>query len=206
MFANNLKYLREKNGLEQIDLAHQLGRKSASSISEWESGKYTPKLKILSEIAQIFKVDIDDMMNVDLSVAPTNIIKIKETTSVPLIGTIACGDPIFAEENIGDYIAFPSELLPSSGRMFFLKAQGNSMSPTIQDQSLVLIRKQSDVENGEIAAVLLNGNTEVTLKRIRKLNNSVLLEAINSDYEPLIVNESNPAMIVGKAIKVINEL
>lgn len=53
--------------MEQIDLAHKLGRKSASSISEWEKGKYTPKLKTLSEIASIFKVSIDDLMDEDLS-------------------------------------------------------------------------------------------------------------------------------------------
>ncbi|MCG1737721.1 helix-turn-helix domain-containing protein [Staphylococcus epidermidis] len=67
MFSQNLKYLRNKHDMEQIDLAHKLGRKSASSISEWEKGKYTPKLKTLSEIASIFKVSIDDLMDEDLS-------------------------------------------------------------------------------------------------------------------------------------------
>ena len=67
MFSQNLKYLRNKHDMEQIDLAHKLGKKSASSISEWEKGKYTPKLKTLSEIASIFKVSIDDLMDEDLS-------------------------------------------------------------------------------------------------------------------------------------------
>lgn len=67
MFAKNLKYLREKYNMEQIELAEKLGRKSSSSISEWEKGKYTPKLKVLNEISKIFKIDIDDLMNVDLS-------------------------------------------------------------------------------------------------------------------------------------------
>lgn len=67
MFAKNLKYLREKHNMEQIELAEKLSRKSSSSISEWEKGKYTPKLKVLNEISKIFKIDIDDLMNVDLS-------------------------------------------------------------------------------------------------------------------------------------------
>jgi phage repressor protein C with HTH and peptisase S24 domain len=67
MFAKNLKYLRERKGLEQIELAHMLNRKSSSSISEWEKGKYTPKLGVLNDISKIFKVDIDDLMNIDLS-------------------------------------------------------------------------------------------------------------------------------------------
>ena len=67
MFDKNLKYLRNKFNMEQIDLAHSLGRKSSSSVSEWEKGKYTPKIKTLAEIAQIFEVDLDDLMNIDLS-------------------------------------------------------------------------------------------------------------------------------------------
>lgn len=206
MFAKNLKYLREKHDLEQIDLAHQLGRKSSSSISEWESGKYTPKLKVLSKIAQIFKVDLDDMMNIDLSVESDTVIEGKSTENIPLMGKIACGDPILSEENIENYISFPTELLPSSGKVFFVKAQEDSMVPLINDKSLVLIRKQDVVENGEIAAILLNGNEEVTLKKIRKIDKSILLTPINDDYDPIMVNKDNPAKILGKAVKVINDI
>ena len=67
MFSQNLKYLREKKGMEQLDLAKALGRKSASSISEWEKGKYTPKKKTLNEISKLFNVNIDDLMTKDLS-------------------------------------------------------------------------------------------------------------------------------------------
>ncbi|MGX0346572.1 transcriptional regulator with XRE-family HTH domain [Staphylococcus cohnii] len=67
MFSQNLKYLRNKHDMEQIDLAHKLGKKSASSISEWEKGKYTPKIKTLKDIASIFNVTINDLMSVDLS-------------------------------------------------------------------------------------------------------------------------------------------
>lgn len=67
MFSKNLNYLRSKHGMEQLDLALALGRKSSSSVSEWERGKYTPKIKTLAEIANIFNVDLDDLMNKDLS-------------------------------------------------------------------------------------------------------------------------------------------
>ena len=205
MFSKNLKYLREKHGMEQIELANLLGRKSSSSISEWESGKYSPKIGVLSQIASIFHVELDDLMNKDLSFKPTNLIPIKQTKLIPVIGTIACGSPIFAEQNVTDTVAFPVELLPS-GEVFFLKAQGDSMEPDIKDGSYVMIRKQEDVENGEIAAVLLNGDEESTLKRVRKMGNTILLEAINDAYEPYLVNEENPARIIGKAVKVLNDL
>lgn len=67
MFSQNLKYLRNKHDMEQIDLAHKLGKKSASSISEWEKGKYTPKMKTLKDISDIFNVSINDLMSIDLS-------------------------------------------------------------------------------------------------------------------------------------------
>lgn len=80
------------------------------------------------------------------------------------------------------------------------------MQPVIKENSYVMIRKQDDVENGEIAAVLLNGDTEATLKKVRKLGDTILLEAINEEYAPYIVNENNPARIIGKAVKVLNNL
>jgi repressor LexA len=66
MFGTNLKYLRNKNHMSQLDLAYKLGRKNISTISEWESGKYTPKLIMLSKIAHVFNVSIDDLMETDL--------------------------------------------------------------------------------------------------------------------------------------------
>ena len=80
------------------------------------------------------------------------------------------------------------------------------MSPLIKQESLVMIRKQSIVENGEISAVLLNDNTEVTLKRFRKEKDVVLLESINENYSTYIVSKEETILVLGKAIKVINEL
>lgn len=66
-FALNLKFLRQKQGMEQIDLANRLGRKSSSSVSEWERGKYTPKAGVLNDIAKIFDVSLSQLMSSDLS-------------------------------------------------------------------------------------------------------------------------------------------
>ena len=206
MFNKNLKYLREKSGMEQIDLAYQLGRKSASSVSEWEKGKYTPKVGVLAEIAGIFNVDMDDMMNYDLSLKPTNVTEIKETKSIPLLGSIACGEPILADNNISEYISFPVELMPKGGKFFFLTASGDSMEPNIKDGSLVMIRKQSNVEDGEIAAVIFDDDTEATLKRVNRQGKMMMLIADNTNYPPIIIDESKPTRIIGKAIKTLNSL
>ncbi|GEN48906.1 S24 family peptidase [Ligilactobacillus pobuzihii] len=66
MFSTNLKYLRNKSGMDQLTLANKLGRKSVSSVSEWEKGKYTPKVGVLADIAHIFNVSLEDLMNTDL--------------------------------------------------------------------------------------------------------------------------------------------
>lgn len=84
MFAHNLKFLREKNSMEQIELANRLGRKSSSSVSEWEKGKYTPKIGVINDIAEIFNVSITDLMNKDLSVDNTTLLSLITDTTAKL--------------------------------------------------------------------------------------------------------------------------
>lgn len=204
-FSRNLKYLRLKKDLEQLELAHLLGRKSGSSVSEWEKGTYTPKTGTLSDLARIFNVNLHDLMNEDLS-QPSNIQPVSpQTVKIPILGTIACGDPILAEENIKGYRYESPDTLPS-GDLYYLEALGNSMEPTIPDGSHVLIREQSGVEYGEIAAVLLNGDTEATLKRVKKQGDVIMLIPDNKDHEPLIISKDNPAKIIGKAIRFTQDL
>ena len=117
-----------------------------------------------------------------------------------MLGTISCGLPIISEENIDYYEEELDDLLPS-GNIFYLKTKGDSMSPTIPINSLVMIREQPSVENGEIAAVLVNGDTEATLKRVHFSGDTILLQADNPLYPPYIVSEDNPARIIGKVIK-----
>lgn len=180
-----------------------------SALSQYVNGKQAPDQHRVYLLAKTLDVNEAWLMGYDVpmkkDVTPSNLIPIKQTKLIPVIGTIACGSPIFAEQNIIDTVAFPVELLPS-GEIFFLKADGDSMEPDIKDGSYVMIRKQEDVENGEIAAVLLNGDEDSTLKRVRKMGSTILLEAINDAYEPYLVNEDNPARIIGKAVKVLNDL
>ncbi|WP_066235482.1 S24 family peptidase [Metabacillus fastidiosus] len=131
---------------------------------------------------------------------PSNLTPISPmTVKVPILGEIACEDPIYASENFSGYRNESPATLPS-GNLFYLETKGQSMEPTIPDGSCILIREQSNVENGEIAAVLVNGNTEVTLKRVKKQGNMIMLMPDNPSYEPYIVTENNPARIIGKAI------
>lgn len=204
-FSRNLKHLRLQKDIEQLELAHLLGRKSSSSVSEWEKGTYTPKSGILSDISRIFNVNLEDLMNEDLT-KPSNVKKTSpQTVRIPILGSIACGDPLLAEENLSGYRFESPDSLPS-GTLYYLEAKGDSMEPVIPDGSHVLIREQSEVEYGEIAAVLVNGETEATLKKVTKQGDTVLLVPINSSHQPIIITKDNPARIIGKAIRFTQDL
>lgn len=151
----------------------------------------------------------DYSINDDLSsyeIKPKNMVE-TTTKHIPLIGEIACGDPITAEENVEEYIThvFPKGQVPS-GDLIDLRAKGHSMEPTIPDGSIVTIRLQPEVEDGEIAAVQVNGDTEATLKRVKHIDGLVMLKPDNDAYDPIIITPSNPATIIGKAIQFTSKL
>lgn len=195
-----LKSLRMLSNLEQQEVAKLMGYKSDTTISKWENGKNLPNGGKLAKLASIFNTSTDYILHGE-SIRPSNIHTVTPTERIPVLGQIACGEPIDAEENITEYRSLPKDRLPS-GKSFYLKAKGNSMEPKIPDGSYVLCREQPDVENGEIAAVLVNGDEEATLKRVIKQNNTILLQALNEAYAPYIVDNQNPARIIGKAIQV----
>lgn len=208
-FASNLKYLRKKFNLEQQELAEELGRKSGSTVSDWERNKFIPRIGTLNQLAERFHISVNDLMKTDLTkytpVAP-NMIEVKEMVKIPVLGKIACGDPIIAIENVSEYRVIPKDNLHNGGELFFLEASGDSMEPKIPNGSYVLCRKQEDVESGEIAAVLVNGDEETTLKKVIKQGKTILLQPLNENYAPYIITKENPAKIVGKALKVEVEL
>lgn len=117
---------------------------------------------------------------------------------IPLVGDIACGTPILAEENITDYVDLPGHIRAD----FALTCRGDSMiGAGIQDGDIVYIRHQETVENGQIAAVLV-GSEEATLKRFYRSNNAVTLNAENPSYAPMVFvgEEAAQIRILGLAI------
>lgn len=200
--GGRIRKLREEKRLTQSELAKILGFKTYTTVSKWESGENYPKGRDLKRLAEFFQVSSDYILGINLD----NLLqKAKDTIQIPVLGTITCGEPILAEENIESYREEVADLTPS-GTVFFLETKGDSMVPTIPEGSFVLIRQQEEVENNEIAAVLVNGDTEATLKRVKYQGDTMILMPDNKNYEPIIVNEDYPARIIGKAVKVSIDL
>ena len=125
------------------------------------------------------------------------------TRSVPMLGRIAAGAPVLAEEHI-DYVMPLPELLVGSGPLFMLEVRGDSMIDCgILDGDLVVVRSQPDAENGEIVACLVDGD-EATVKRLEKKAGQVVLHSENQAYEPMVFTSG--IEILGKVVTVLRQL
>ena len=200
--SKNIRYLRKAHNLSQDDLAEKMGYKSYTTIQKWESGVSEPPIGKLRKLADIFHISMNELTNVDLSEGEReeikNIFPIQKKR-FPLIGTIACGEPILADEHFEGYVEAGTDISAD----FCIRAKGDSMKNIrIEDGDIVFIREQPDVENGEVAAVLIG--EEATLKRVNKNKQGFLfLMPENPNYEPIVVDLSDPSIeirIIGKAV------
>lgn len=225
MFGKKLREIRKKHHLTMDELANKLNEKydtkiSKSMISRWESGQTDPSITNVKYLMQLFKVDysyfIDDKPynssetdDERLHVSEPKFEYLskhnKHIVHIPILGTIACGEPILAEQNIEGYTTELFDEEPD-GTLFALKCQGDSMEPKIPNGATVIVREQPTVEDDEIAAVLVDDNEEATLKRIKHIGNQVMLMPENQKYDPIILNKENPGRILGKVIKVSYDL
>ena len=200
VLSNNIKRFMKQRGVERSKMAADLNVKY-TTLTDWINGNVYPRIGSIEKIADYFNVEKSDL----IERRPDNVIPITKTVKIPLLGEIACGDPILAEENIEEYIDEPVNYLPS-GKCFYLKAKGDSMKPTISNGSKVLIRQQPDVEDNEIAAVLMAETNEATLKRVKRSSGTIFLMPDNPEFTPIIVGKENPARILGKAVRVVTDL
>ena len=195
----NIKILREHLGLSQEALAEKVGYGDRSSIAKIEAGKVDLSQSKIAAFASALNVTPAQLMGLDIEgpYLPTNIIPMPKTYKGPLIGTIACGQPILALEENDEVVVVPENIKAD----FALCCKGDSMiNARIFDGDIVYIRKQPEVETGEIAAVRIGD--EATLKRVRLYPDKIILEPANPMYEPLVYRgeELNDIEILGKAV------
>lgn len=194
--AKNLRYLRKKNGFSQDYIAEKLGYKSYTTIQKWEMGTSEPSISILKKLSKIYNLDMDSIYTKDLEVYETSS-KLNHR-KIPLLGEIAAGYPLLAEENIEDYFTIDGKIKAD----FALRVKGDSMMGAgIFPKDIVFIRKQNTLENGEIGAVLIEN--EATLKKFYKEKSTIVLQPENDFYKPIILTNGN-VKILGKLVAVLN--
>lgn len=189
--GERIRRRRKELGLSVDDLANMLG-KNRATVYRYESDEIENlPLNILEPLARALRVTPAYLMGWETEVYAI------ETKKVPLLGTIAAGEPIYAEEHCEAYI----EVDESMSVDFCLRVKGDSMiDARIHDGDLVFIRRQPQVENGEIAAVLIDD--EVTLKRFYRNNGGVILKPENGKYQPRYYTDKDfkDIRILGKAV------
>ncbi len=200
---------REELGLNLGDIAKEVGV-AVSTIQRYEKGKIEKiKLPVIEAIAKALQVDpawllcqTDRMTVASVEVSSiSNLIPLPQTYRIPLVGEIACGSPILAEENVEEILEIPQHIKAD----FALRCHGDSMIGVhIHDGDIVYIRQQPDVDNGAIAAVCIENSA--TLKRVYKYPDKLVLSPANPQYEPLVYtgDELSQVRILGKAVGFIS--
>ena len=197
--ASRVRERRAMLGLSQEELAERMGYRSKSSITKLEKGVNGLPQSKLEELASALETTPAWLLGIEAAPAspPPGFDPLPEMTRVPLVGSIACGTPITAEQNIERYIGVPAAWHAD----FALTCHGSSMAPTICDGDIVCIRRQPEVEQGEIAAVRIG--EEATLKHFHRQGNTVMLLADNAAVCPPMIfagPQLNEIQIEGRAV------
>lgn len=204
-FGENLRKIRRQRSLTQDEMAELL-ETSKQVISRYENGQRSPKISVAAKFAELLGIPLSELSgeaSVDTS-SPANTRPVDSLVTLPVYGSIRCGPGGLAYQNIEERVLAANVKHPDE--CFYLRVEGDSMEPRISKGDLALIRKQEDVESGELAAVVIDGE-EGTLKKVIKRDGSIILQSFNPDYPPRVFSgpELNEIRIVGKLIRTERE-
>lgn len=194
---NRIKHILEEKGVKQTWLAEKLD-KSYNMINSYVQNRRQPSLDDLYRIGRILGVDVRDLLDKeaynrkeginDVDDTSGDLVIPTQTVNIPLLGTIACGSPILAEENIEAEIPVSMDLIKGSSKYFLLRARGNSMNEVgINDGDLVLVKQQTTAENGDFVVALIDD--EATIKEFRKNSDAIVLKPRSREqkHQPIIL-------------------
>ena len=186
------------SSLKQADLVRMTGI-DKSSISLYLSGKVVPKGDKLYKLALALGVTPEWLSGFNVPMTP----KEKRYFQIPVLGRVVAGYPMEAIENILDYEEIPEELA-RHGEYFALQVKGDSMEPRFKEGDVVIVRKQEDVESGDIAIFLINGD-EATIKKVQKFDGGINLIPTNPSYNVLTFSKKQtydiPVVCLGKVVE-----
>lgn len=202
LLGERLKAARKEAGLKQEDVGRVLGL-GKSTISEWETGKRSPDIELITELATILDTSVAFLLGLEMepdaqsmSSLPSNVQPVSELHMhrIPMIGEIAAGEPILCMQDYETFVPGPM------GADFALTVRGDSMEPTYLTGDIVYLRQQDDVYDGQVAAVIIDD--EATLKHVYHIPNGLTLVADNTAYPPRVVTlpEYDSIRILGLVI------
>ncbi len=196
--GDRIRIKREELGYTQEELAKKIGYKSRSSVNKIEKSRILSNKKV-ELFAKVLNVSPSYLMGWDTDFNNEK----SKGVKIPVLGTVAAGIPIEAIEDILDYEEI-SEDMARKGDYFALKINGNSMFPRICNNDVVIVRQQSDIESGDIAIVLVNGDN-ATCKKLLKKETGLMLMPLNREYEPTFFDwkevEELPVKVIGKVVE-----
>ena len=209
-FSENLKTLRKFKNLSQDKLADEL-KLSRSLVGMWESGQRKPSFETLELLADFFNVRIDDLSGRNYKEKyneQSNISTLSERLyNVPVFETVSAGFGAAAVDSIIDYIALPFRTKTEADETLCIRVKGDSMSPKIEDGDLIQVQKQTSIDSGDVAVVLLD-NEEGLVKKVEYDKEYIKLISFNPYYPPIEFKGKDVLRIsvVGKVKKIIRDL
>lgn len=202
VFSKNLRELMNQKGKDRNKVCADLGFKY-TTFADWYNGKKYPRIDKIEMLADYFGVLKSDLIE-DKADLPRNAIPIDLTSQhrIPILGRIAAGLPLYAEQNIEGYTLTD---LNGGAEYFALRVTGDSMNAArIEEGDLLIVRRQEEVENGEIAIVMV-GSEDATVKRFYSTGSTVTLmpQSTNPKHQPQIYDLGKTQIkILGKVVKV----
>ena len=209
-----IKEYREKNEYSMAAFAEKSGI-SKAYISLLEKNRHpktgkkiSPSIQCIKQVADAIGMSFDDLFNtlegnVTITSAPNHTPTTFSPTRIPVLGSVPAGIPIEAIQDIVDYEEIDADTA-AKGEYFALKIKGDSMEPRICEGDVVIVRKQDDVESGDIAIVMVNGN-DATIKRLLKYQDGIRLMPSNPSYDPIYFTNQEildkPVKVIGKVIE-----
>ena len=195
IFAKNLKYYMELNNKDRNDVCKDLNF-PYTTFAEWYNGNIYPRIDKIEMLANYFGIKKSDLIERKEKIDKFG----NPVISIPLLGTVKAGYNYMAQENWEGMIEVDKDIIKDGTDYFALKIKGDSMSPVLIENDIVVIKKQEDFENGDLVVAIINGD-EATIKKGRKNDTSIVLQPFNPNYEPLIFTndemKSIPVTIVG---------
>lgn len=192
---NRIKTLRKQKKMSQSQLAELL-HVNQTAVSQWELERAYPSFEIAVAMAQYFSVSVEYLLG-QSDVAASKGVRI------PVLGRVPAGVPIEAVEEVLDWEEIPAEQA-KHGEYFALRVRGDSMEPRICDGDVLIVRKQSTADTGDIVIALINGD-DATVKRFKRTDNGIMLVPNNMAYDPMAFSNEEimklPVEIVGVVVE-----